>query len=153
MLTRVDPNCPAGHGDGKGVVGVACALPQNKPAWNSWSGVSPLAVRSTGPPSYVSRLVELFVVVDAEWGDIASATPRRDSPGSSKLRVEKPGGNAGEDEQGTEPMEVGHAHAPGNGGNLGVVPLDRESEWSAPEHAEVIRIWVYFQTYSPEKTK
>src|SRR5438876_9446686 len=51
MLTRVDPNCPAGHGDGKGVVGVACALPQNKPAWNSWSGVSPLAVRSTGPPS------------------------------------------------------------------------------------------------------
>src|SRR5438045_4168486 len=51
MLTRADPNCPAGHGDGKGVVGVACALPQNKPAWNSWSGVSPLAVRSTGPPS------------------------------------------------------------------------------------------------------
>src|SRR6266700_7421969 len=102
---------------------------------------------------YVSRLVELFVVIDAEWGDIASATPRRDSAGSSKLRVEKPGGNAGEDEQGTEYMEVGHAHAPGNGGNLGVVPLDRESEWSAPEHAEVIRIWVYFQTYSPEKTK
>src|SRR5213596_676598 len=58
---------------------------------------------------YVSRLVELFVVIDAEWGDIASATPRRDSAGSSKLQVEKPGGNAGEDEQGTEPMDVGHA--------------------------------------------
>src|SRR6058998_1208541 len=125
MLTRVDPNCPAGHGDGKGVVGVACALPQNKPAWNSWSEVSPLAVRPTvrdghcschqatvvspieAEPRpvflrlvlYVSRLVELFVVIDAEWGDIASATPRRDSAGSSKLRVEKPGGNAGEDKQ------------------------------------------------------
>ncbi len=93
---------------------------------------------------YVSRLVELFVVVDAEWGDIASATPRRDSPGSSKLRVEKPGGNAGEDEQGTEPMEVGHAHAPGNGGNLGVMPFDRESEWSASKYAEVVSIMRVF---------
>src|SRR5439155_25381621 len=51
MLTRVDPNSAAGHGDGKGVVGVARTLPQNIPAWNSWSGLSPLAARSTGPPS------------------------------------------------------------------------------------------------------
>src|SRR5438132_11199759 len=94
---------------------------------------------------YVSRLVELFVVIDAEWGDIASATPRRDSAGSSKLRVEKPGGDAGEDEQGTESMEVGYAHAPCNGRNLGVMPFDRESEWSASKYAEVVTTMRVFQ--------
>ena len=93
---------------------------------------------------YVSRLVELFVVIDAEWGDIASATPRRDSPGSSKLRVEEACCYARENEKSRESMEVGHTHPPGNGGNLGVMPFDRESEWSAPEHAEVIRIMGIF---------
>src|SRR4029077_16286021 len=35
-------------------------------------------------------------------------------------------------------MDVRHAHTPRNSGNLGVVPFNRESEWSAPEYAEVI---------------
>src|SRR5947208_2791786 len=77
MLTRVDPNGPAGYGDGKGDVEEACCY-------------------------------------------------------------------ARENEKSRESMEVGHTHPPGNGGNLGVMPFDRESEWSAPEHAEVIRIMGIF---------
>src|SRR5436309_3846027 len=68
MITRLDPNCPAGHGDGKGVVGVACALPQNKPAWNSWSEVSPLAVRATGPPSETGTAPATIFFFQAEDG-------------------------------------------------------------------------------------
>ena len=32
MLTRLEPNCPAGQGDGKATNGVACALPHDRPA-------------------------------------------------------------------------------------------------------------------------
>ena len=49
MLTSVDPNWFPAHVVGKATVGVGCAPPQNIPAWNSWSAVSPL--RSTSPPS------------------------------------------------------------------------------------------------------
>jgi len=43
ILIRVDPNCDPGHRPATliGVVGVACADPQNSPAWNCWSGVRP----------------------------------------------------------------------------------------------------------------
>src|SRR5256885_1092140 len=83
---------------------------------------------------YVSRLVELFVVIDAEWGDIASATPRRDSPGSSKLRVEEACCYARENEKSRESMEVGHTHPPGNGGRSGGMSIAPENGWNASPH-------------------
>src|SRR5713101_2333664 len=75
---------------------------------------------------HVGGLVELFVVVDSERGDITSAAPRWDSASSAKLRVEEPRSNAGEDEEGTEAMKVRHAHTPGKCRDLGIVPFDRE---------------------------
>src|ERR1700730_17685168 len=45
MVTRVDPYCEADQDVGSLVNGVARTLPQNSPAWNSWSAVKPL--RST----------------------------------------------------------------------------------------------------------
>jgi len=84
--------------------------------------------------------------------DTLPTTPRRDSPGSSKLRLKK---RASTLEKTKEPrsMELAHSPRPAMAGILELCHSIGESEWSAPEHAEVIRIRVYFQTYSPEKTK
>src|ERR1700687_498224 len=53
ILIRVEPYCDAGHVEAllMGVVGVACTLPQNSPAWNCWSGDSPEASRVATPPT------------------------------------------------------------------------------------------------------
>src|ERR1700716_159769 len=35
-------------------------------------------------------------------------------------------------------MEVRHAHAPGNAGDLRIMPFNRESKRSRPEHTEIV---------------
>src|SRR5712692_8904179 len=84
--------------------------------------------------------LKLFIVVDSERGDTASATSRRNSAGSTKLRVEKARSNAGEDEEGAKSMKVRHTHTPRKCRDLGIVPFDWEGERSAPEYAEVVCI-------------
>src|SRR5205807_921603 len=54
------------------------------------------------------------------------------------LRREETGIHAGENEKRGQAVEVGYAHASGNRGNLGVVPLDGKGERSAPEDAKVV---------------
>src|SRR6266851_2661197 len=93
---------------------------------------------------HVGGLVELFIVVDSERGDTASATSRRNSAGSTKLRVEKARSNAGEDEEGAKSMKVRHTHTPRKCRDLGIVPFDWEGERSAPEYAEVVCIMGVF---------
>src|ERR1041385_6847732 len=92
----------------------------------------------------VRRLVELFVVVDAEREDIISASSRRDGASSAKLGVIEMRGNTREDEQSRESMDVRHAQASGNTGNFGIVPFNWECEGSAPKYAKVICIMGVF---------
>jgi len=89
---------------------------------------------------HVGCLVKLLVVVNAEWGYVGSDSSRRNSVGSAKLWREEPRGNSGEDEQRRQSMKIRNTHPSGKSRYLGIVPLDGEVEWSAPEDPKVISI-------------
>src|SRR5437879_2797689 len=84
-------------------------------------------------------LVELLVMINTE------ATDRRGSRAcSAELRGEVARRHARENDQRREAMEIWNTHPSSNGRNLRIVPLNWESEWRAPEYAEVVGVMGIF---------
>ena len=82
----------------------------------------------------VSRLVELFVVVDTE----GSPTLPYSNTQAAGLGWEETGGDAGEDYQGRKSMDVRHAHTDCVSRNLGIVPTNREEDRGRGQDAEIV---------------
>ena len=85
----------------------------------------------------VGGLVELFVVVNAEWRPIAPGTVARPLRSAG---VKKRAATLEKTISAENPWKFGHADAAGVSGNLGVVPLDRKGDRSGAEHAEVVGV-------------
>src|SRR5215469_7904688 len=100
----------------------------------------------------MGRLVEPFVMIDAK-GHGTTPCDCGDSAQSSHLGGKKPGGDAGEDEEGREAMEVRHADPTGKSWNLGVMPLDGKENWCVSQIAEVVTIVSVFPNVLPREYK
>jgi len=85
----------------------------------------------------VRRLVELFVVVNAER---ESGAGRNRRARSADLWLEKARRHAGEDHERRKTMQVRHAHAARISGNFGVVPFNGEKDRGVAEHTEIVAI-------------
>src|SRR5215472_3102309 len=100
----------------------------------------------------MGRLVEPFVMIDAK-GHGTTPCDCGDSAQSPHLGGKEPGGDAGEDEEGREAMEVRHAHPTGKSRNLGVMPLDGKENWCISQIAEVVPIVSVFPNVLPREYK
>src|SRR5580698_10133360 len=81
---------------------------------------------------HVSRLVELFVVIDA----VGKAVRPDRGAKSSYLRRKEARGHAGENNARAQAMNFRHAKAAGVAGNFRAVPLDGKRNRGIAEHAE-----------------
>ena len=84
----------------------------------------------------VGGRVKSLVVVDTE----DTRRRRGSGSGSADLGSKEARSHAGERERGGESVEVGHADATHESGNLRVVPLDREGDRRVAQHAEVVGV-------------
>ncbi len=84
-------------------------------------------------------LIEMFVVVDAEWNKPCSGH-HGDSSGAPDLWGEKARCHAGEDHECRKAMDVWYAHAACISRNFGVVPFDGEGDRRVAEHAEIVAV-------------
>src|SRR5215471_18008688 len=85
----------------------------------------------------VGRLVELFVVVDAEHA--VSTLPRRGCADARQLRLEESGRDAGHHNQRAESVKVRYAGANRIPWDFRALPFNRKGDRSAAQHAKVVR--------------
>src|SRR4029077_11680655 len=91
-----------------------------------WPGLPWLVLHMRG-------LVETFVVIDAKRGERCPECSCGNRTGAADLGREEARSHARKDHQGGDSVEVGYAHTSREPGNLGVVPLNRESDGSASQ--------------------
>src|ERR1017187_692198 len=92
-----------------------------------WSGFPRLILQ-------VRRLIELFVVVNAEG---SSTLPHRDAQ-ATRLRWEEARGHARHHYQRRESVELRHAHSNRVSRDLGIVPSNRKEDRRRCQRAEII---------------
>ena len=99
----------------------------------------------------VRRLVELFVMIDAEHA--AAALPLRCYAKTRLLRLEVPCRHARHHHQRAESMEIRHARSKRKPGDLRVMPFDREGHGGIAEDAEIVPVMRVLPQYSASTTR